>query len=107
MQATGRRDDHERQKNRLKDGNATEHGHSHGGTTCVFDMRGPGARSAHDQGMDNTTREAEAVFPTSRSASLYMSSRDRFHCYLVVRPQAHEHRPPMGRAARPDRPGKR
>ena len=55
MQATGRRDDHERQKNRLKDGNATEHGHSHGGTTCVFDMRGPGARSAHDQGMDNTT----------------------------------------------------
>ena len=33
--------------------------------------------------------------------------RPGFHCYLVVRPQAHEHRPPTGRAAGPDRPGER
>ena len=33
--------------------------------------------------------------------------RPGFNCYLVVRPQAHEHRPPTGRASRPDHPGER
>ena len=43
------------------------------------------------------------TYPTPIS-SHYNHKAGGFRCYLAVRPQAHEHSPPTGRAARPDRP---